>query len=1322
MSTLDVEKNNSAPRYDSITDLKEHHTGLLNRYKEGLTEKLLDDLETFMRRAAATGALLDNENDRRASQSMVDYWMTVLYREDRTPPDSTLAEFDPSLSPKLDDSRCPYRGLNAFQEEDRDLFFGRHRMIELAVQKINEARLLFLVGPSGSGKSSLALAGLVPALKDGILPGSKDWQYFPQIVPGRDPIRSLVSSLNKVYNQTREWEARQVELLKHDPDHLLDIVSRFAPAPAVIVVDQFEELFTLCTDDRLRDAFINSLISLAEAADTPHLVILTLRTDFETYLVQHPALMSLFERGELRVTPLSATDLRNAIEKPAKLIGLKFEDGVVDALVRDILGEPEGLPLLQFTLLRLWRMREDGRSRITLRQYRKLVGARQALALTADEFYQSLLPEDQITVRRILLKLALPSGNAEVLRNPVKRESLYFESPDRVDKVLNKLYEAGLVRITKGDTAAADKVEVAHEALVRNWPRLVDWIEKKRVSMRQRRRLTMAAEQWLEHNKDAGSLLGGSVLAEALQYDDLNDLEKAFVRASRGAVEQAEREKDAARRREQELERANAKKLRMYVRLLVILTIIAIGTAATATIQARRASVSEDLAIKRWQIAEVREREREEAVRDAIAAKNTADSERQTAEEERRRAEEQTKIARDERIRADKASKKFAESTSRHLRDEIAKTKLAAARTDLEKHRREVDAKFGKQPLEASIIDFDRLREESGKAQDPLSEGHALSQLSIAYKMRGDRNKSQPGMPTAGNDYARSSDLYKQAEQVFKRTLVEKMRDAKTKIDAMAALLHLIQFYKDHGRTSELEDLYNVALEIQEGALRNDEALRQKEYDELVDTMTEFYTSQSKPQQLEGLYRRVIDTKRRVYDPARPLGLYSSFLKLADFYRKRGDFTRAANTYEEALSLIQPLAEKGDPDISRVLVEALNNLGDFYQSQGYFSGAENYYAQALDNHKKKPSPESRDDEVLASIYSNLGDVQKNQYDFDRALENYQEAIRIYSGNFKKNDRSLAASARAAADILLSRRNYAEAERYLKQAVEVLGGGDDRPKSIEWTNAQIKLARINYIYSVGADSGESGKYHAAAVDHIKKALSVARPPLTTLDSELREQLKWLQDGASKVGDGSEPERAFDELLRVYYEGIEGTGPLYAMEAWGMIDEFIGKLGEAYPHRGNAYKMIGFYKQVLEIRKRTSGKIDPSRLYSTYNELGQIYFSLAKYADAEDNYLEALKLVEGRYGQPGVEDKNLAVAKSLNNLAAVYRERGKYTKAEEYYKRAQSNLKEKGKQESTRMVEALEGHAEVLRDTGRAAEASGLREEAQNILNRLDNVKE
>jgi WD40 repeat protein len=237
----------------------------------------------------------------------------------------------------------------------------------------------------------------------------------------------------------------------------------------------------------------------------------------------------------VRVTALDASELREAIEKPAELVGLKFEEGLVEALLQDVLDEPAALPLLQFTLLKLWDNRE--RNRVTWETYKRLGGGRQALARSADEFYEQLIPEEQVTVKRILLRMVRPTEGLEVTSNRIQRKTLYQagEARDRVDRVLDKLIQARLIRLSEGNTPDDAQIEVAHEALVRNWPRLVNWLEDERVNMRQRLRLTVAAEEWKARRKDKSVLLRGALLEDAQKYEDLNELEKEFIRHSKRA-------------------------------------------------------------------------------------------------------------------------------------------------------------------------------------------------------------------------------------------------------------------------------------------------------------------------------------------------------------------------------------------------------------------------------------------------------------------------------------------------------------------------------------------------------------------------------------------------------------------------------------------------------------------------------------------------------------------------------------------------------------------------------------------------------------------
>jgi uncharacterized protein YpmB len=217
------------------------------------------------------------------------------------------------------------------------------------------------------------------------------------------------------------------------------------------------------------------------------------------------------------------------------MVGLKFEEGLVDKLVGDVLGEPAALPLLQFTLLKLWENREH--NRVTWEAYRQLGGGRLALARSADEFYNKLIPQEQYTVKRILLRMVRPSDGLEVTSNRIPRKELYRsgEATDQIDIALAKLIKERLVRLTMGDTPENTQVEIAHEALIRNWPRLVEWLDQERINIRQRLRLTATAEQWQLRKRDRSILMRGDLLKEVQLYEDLNDLELTFIRCSKRA-------------------------------------------------------------------------------------------------------------------------------------------------------------------------------------------------------------------------------------------------------------------------------------------------------------------------------------------------------------------------------------------------------------------------------------------------------------------------------------------------------------------------------------------------------------------------------------------------------------------------------------------------------------------------------------------------------------------------------------------------------------------------------------------------------------------
>jgi WD40 repeat protein len=446
-------------------------------------------VKAFVRRGVATGAVIEDDDDRWSIQSLLDYWATAIERAGRPRIDSSLAEFDPESVPQLPDDACPYLGLNAFQEENQEVFFGREALVERLVEHLGTHRMVALVGPSGCGKSSLAFAGLVPRLRQRAVGNADSWYVRPPIVPGSTPRANLAALL-----QTGE--------------------SRNEHHACVVVIDQFEELFTHCKSEDERVGFVADLLSLVMGS-VPHRVVITIRSDFESFIARHSALYEIYVASRIAVTPPNASELRRAIEAPADLVGLKFETGIVDSLLQELLGEPAGLPLLQFTLRRLWD--ERVRNRITAAAYERVGGGRQALARTADAIYDAMIPEDQTTARRILLHLGLAiDSEHELTRARVPRSRLFEQAddPGRVGRVLDRLIAARLVRQTSNRQDEL-QAEVAHEALVRNWPRLADWMQEARTSLTEHRRLEAKAMEWVRLGRGRSALLDDVELSDA---------------------------------------------------------------------------------------------------------------------------------------------------------------------------------------------------------------------------------------------------------------------------------------------------------------------------------------------------------------------------------------------------------------------------------------------------------------------------------------------------------------------------------------------------------------------------------------------------------------------------------------------------------------------------------------------------------------------------------------------------------------------------------------------------------------------------------------
>jgi DNA-binding SARP family transcriptional activator/WD40 repeat protein len=386
---------------------------------------------------------------------------------------------------------CPYKGLASFDRDDAEFFFGREGLVAELVAHLVGAPLLAVVGPSGSGKSSVVRAGLLPALAGGVLPGSQHWAQAV-IRPGAHPAREL---------------------------------RRLAPRDGgVLVVDQFEELFTACQDERERGEFVAGLLRFG-------CVVVALRADFYGRCAAYPELSRALGDNHVLVGPMTREELRRAIERPARRAGLVVEPELAGALLADVEGQPGALPLLSTALLELWG-RRDGR-RLRLAAYARSGGVQGAVARLAEDAYVALDPDRRRAARTLFLRLGDEDEGGAIVR---RRIALAEQDAD----VVAPLTERRLLTVSEGT------VEVAHEALLHEWPRLRGWLDEDAQGRRLHHRLREAAGAWEADGRDPGGLYRGARLAAALDWaaqhdEDVEPTERAFLEAGRRSSGRAQR-------------------------------------------------------------------------------------------------------------------------------------------------------------------------------------------------------------------------------------------------------------------------------------------------------------------------------------------------------------------------------------------------------------------------------------------------------------------------------------------------------------------------------------------------------------------------------------------------------------------------------------------------------------------------------------------------------------------------------------------------------------------------------------------------------------
>jgi class 3 adenylate cyclase/WD40 repeat protein/RecA/RadA recombinase len=490
---------------------------------------------------------------------------------------------------------CPYRGLAAYGPRDHALFHGRDTLVATTLARLARSRLVGVIGASGSGKTSVLQAGLVPALARGALAGSDAWPVV-FVRPGSQPTRNLAAALAALARSSEDLATLEHALL--EPGGLDRVSRQLVRDPAtrvVLVIDQFEELFTLSAPDE-RDLFLDGVLTAAAVPGGVVSVVLAVRADFYGELAARTVLATAVDANHVLVGPMTTAELAQAVTQPAFVAGLRLDEGLVETVVHDTAGQPGALPLLSHALLETWRRREV--RTLTLAGYHAAGGVHGAIARTAEHVYAGLPTADQEHGRGLFLRLVNPGQGSEDTRRRVD----ITELPAAEIALVPQLVAARLL------TADEHTVEVAHEALIREWPRLRAWLDEDRDGLRLHHQLTTDAVQWDLTDRDQTYLYSGTRLdivrawARASQ-PDLNTVERAFL--------------DNGHRRQ----RSRARRRRAAIVSLAVVTIAALVAAAVAFRAQARATNLRDEADLRRLVTDAHAVETDDLARAALLAR-----------------------------------------------------------------------------------------------------------------------------------------------------------------------------------------------------------------------------------------------------------------------------------------------------------------------------------------------------------------------------------------------------------------------------------------------------------------------------------------------------------------------------------------------------------------------------------------------------------------------------------------------------------------------------------------------------------------------------
>lgn len=449
---------------------------------------------------------------------------------------------------RYETERCPYQGLAAFQTSDANRFYGRDKLVLRLVERLRTKHILVVGGASGSGKSSLVRAGLIPALRNGALPDSVRWPHIV-FTPGSDPIKELEYQLRRTL-ENLPGDSGGMDFSRQDDDRLRRMAERISDVTGglLICIDQFEEIFTFDHDQKTLDGIFAALSSIADPSESLCRLVFIMRADFYGSSSRFPWLADVITKNQVLVGPMSRAELHQAITEPARHSNLRLDEELVEAVLEEVGTTSSTLPLVSHAMAESWKLRSG--NRLTLDNYRASGGVAGAIAQTAETlFCESFNADEQQAARRLLLRLISPGQGVPDTRRPYAVADLRAGDDQLLmTTVMSAMVDARLLTVDR------EIIQLAHEAIILSWPRLNTWIGESRDDLHFMQRIERVASEWQEAGRDPDLLYHGAPLQTAMDWyasnkESVSGVEAAFLDAAVDAERVANEQKLLAEKR-----------------------------------------------------------------------------------------------------------------------------------------------------------------------------------------------------------------------------------------------------------------------------------------------------------------------------------------------------------------------------------------------------------------------------------------------------------------------------------------------------------------------------------------------------------------------------------------------------------------------------------------------------------------------------------------------------------------------------------------------------------------------------------------------------